>query len=426
MPLGAFRLNSLARLIAQESGASDFTPAGTLFRTLDNPNPYGTGASDRFGFSCDIDGNIAIVGAYTEDDAGGSGSGKAYIFDVATGNLLHTLDNPNDYGTTANDNFGASVAISGNYALVTASGEDTATDFNSGIGYIFDVTTGNLLHTLDNPNPYGTATSDGIGGSAKQSAMSGNYAIISTYNEDDVSANRSGAAYIFDVTTGNLLHTLTNPNDYGTKDEDRFGFSCDIDGNYAIVGAYYEDTATDINSGVAYIFDVTTGNLLHTLDNPNAYGTPLEDRLGYSVGISGNYAIASAYLEDDASGTNSGAAYIFDVTTGNLLHTLTNPNNYGTSENDTFGFITAISGNYALVGAHNEDDITSTSAGVVYVFDVATGNLLHTIENPNAYGTTASDNFGYHLAAGNGYFIVTAYQEDTAADINSGVAYVFN
>ena len=61
-----------------------------------------------------------------EDDAGGTSSGKAYIFNVTSGALVHTLDNPNAYSTSASDYFGYSVAISGNSAIVGAYGEDDA------------------------------------------------------------------------------------------------------------------------------------------------------------------------------------------------------------------------------------------------------------------------------------------------------------
>ena len=123
-----------------------------------------------------------------------------------------------------------------------------------------------------------------------------------------------------------LLFTLNNPDAYGTSENDRFGISVALSGNYALVGAYLEDDAGGSNSGKAYIFDVTTGSLLHTLNNPNAYDTSANDNFGYAVALSGNYALVGAYLEDDAGGADSGKAYIFDVTTGNLLHTLNNPN----------------------------------------------------------------------------------------------------
>ena len=101
-------------------------PSFSLFYVLDNSNNYSTSADDYFGSSVSIYGNYALAAAPAEDDVGGSGSGKAYIFNVSDGSLLHVLDNPNNYSTSAGDNFGISVSISGNYALIGANEEDDA------------------------------------------------------------------------------------------------------------------------------------------------------------------------------------------------------------------------------------------------------------------------------------------------------------
>ena len=412
-----------------DTSASSFTlsfgpdwTAATLAYTLDNPNAYGTVVSDNFGRDAvGISGNYAIVGAVTEDDAGGATSGKAYIFNVTTGSLIHTLDNPNAYSTSAGDWFAEAVAISGNYAIVGAYQENDAGGTVSGKAYIFNVTTGALVHTLDNPNAYGTSATDWFGEAV---AISGNYAIVSAHREDDAGSS-SGKAYIFDVTTGALVHTLDNPNAYGTSGSDYFGYSVSISGNYAIVGANQEDDAGGA-SGKAYIFNVTTGSLIHTLDNPNAYDTSAGDYFGEAVGISGNYAIVGAYGEDDAGGTTSGKAYIFDVTTGTLLHTLDNPNAYDTSNSDNFGEAVAISGNYAIVGAYQEDDAGGANSGKAYIFNVTTGALVKTLDNPNAYGTSDSDFFARTSVAIDGnYAIVGAYLEDDAGGTASGKAYIF-
>ena len=337
----------------------------TLAYTLNDPNPYGTVQYDYFGWSTAIDGNYAIVSAPYEGDASGDFSGKAYIFDVTTGTLVHTLDNPNPYGTSTSDGFGTSVAISGNYAIVGAFEEDDAGGTYSGKAYIFNVTTGTLLHTLDNPNPYSTSANDQFGISV---GISGNYAIVGANLEDDSGGTTSGKAYIFNVTTGALVYTLDNSNAYGTSLGDNFGFSVGISGNYAIVGAYGEDDALYLSSGKAYIYNVITGQLLHTLNNPNAYDTSANDRFGESVAIDGNYAIVGTYNEDDAGGTSSGKAYIFDVTTGALVMTLDNPNPYAGTTTDEFAFSVAISGDYAIAGARNERDPEGTPSGRVYIF----------------------------------------------------------
>ena len=392
--------------------------------TLNNPNAYGTSAADYFGEAVAISGNYAIVGAYFEDDAGGVNSGKAYVYNVTTGALVHTLNDPNAYDTSAGDWFGYSVAISGNYAIVGAIREDDAADpRDSGKAYIYNVTTGALVHTLNNPNPYGTQYADYFGQAV---AISGNYAIVGAA-EDDAAGSSSGKAYIFDVPTGALVHTLNNPNAYGTSANDFFGEAVDISGNYAIVGAYQEDDASGTLSGKAYIFNVTTGALAYTLDNSNAYGTGAEDRFGWAVAISSNYAIVGAYREDNPTGLNSGKAYIFDVTTGALVHTLDNPNAYGNNTaGDNFGHSVAISGNYAIIGAVGEDDASGTESGKAYIFDVLTGALVHTLNNPNAYGTSLSDLFGHVVAISDNYAIVGAYGEDDAGGSASGKAYVFD
>jgi alpha-tubulin suppressor-like RCC1 family protein len=407
---------------ALTAGGTILVPDTTLPRTLNNPNAYGSSADDVFGFSVAISGNYCIVGAPYEDDAGVTSSGKVYIFDVTTGALLRTLNNPNAYGTSDSDVFGFSVAISGNYCIVGAYMEDDTTGTESGKAYIFDVTTGALLRTLSDPNAYGTSD-DYFGHSV---AISGNYCIVGAFREDDAGGTDSGKAYIFNVTTGSLLFTLDNPNAYGTSSDDYFGRAVAISGNYCIVGAYLEDNAIGTASGKAYIFNVTTGSLLFTLNDPNAYSTSSDDYFGRAVAISGNYCIVGAYLEDDAGGTGSGKAYIFNATTGALLYTLDNPNAYGTSSSDQFGYSVAISGNYCIVGAYQEGDTGGYASGKAYIFDATTGALLYTLDNPNAYGTSSSDQFGIAVSISDNYCIVGApYEADATGNAYSGKAYIF-
>jgi len=384
------------------------------------------------GYSVSMDSNYLIIGDQTYDDGVNNDSGRAYIYKTTTGDwsditLLHTLDNPNAYDTSVYDNFGYSVDIDGNSAIVSALYEDDAGGSASGKAYIFNVTTGALLHTLDNPTAYGTSYNDRFGNSV---AISGNSAIVgASYEYDSPTLFRSGKAYIFNVTSGALLHTLDNPNAYGTSAGDYFGQRVAISGNSAIVSSWQEDDAGGFTSGKAYIFNVTSGALVHTLDNPNAYGTSYNDQFGGSVAISGNYAIVGAGLEDDAGGTNSGKAYIFDVTTGGLLTTINNPNDPegnpgGTSASDFFsGYQTngvAISDNYIIASSPYEDrrnvdgSISQDAAGVVYVFElsnshntiISTTSALKlpsgtTVQRPNVnlgvrFNTTTSRFEGYY------------------------------
>ena len=163
---------------------------------------------------------------------------------------------------------------------------------------------------------------------------------------------------------------------------DRFGYSVAIDGNYAIVGAY-NDLTNGVYTGSAYIFNVTTGTELHkVIDITGASG----DGFGWSVAISGNYAGVGVY-GDDNIGSNSGSVFIFNVTTGTQLYKLT-ANDAAAS--DMFGRNVAISGNYAIIGAKYNDDNGSNS-GSAYIFDLTSGTQLHKL---TASDKVANDHFG--------------------------------
>ena len=401
----------------------------TLAHTLDNPSPFGSSGNDKFGTDVAISGNYAIVGADREDDAGGGDSGKAYIYNASTGALLYTLDNPNPYGGSPFDYFGASVAISDDHAIVGAYSEGDDGGIYSGKAYIYDLSDGSLLYTLDNPNPYRSSAEDYFG---RHVGISGDRAIVGAYGEDDaggtLTGNSAGKAYIYNVSTGALVHTLHNPHPTANNstDGDQFG-TVAISGDHAIVGAYNADDADGTYSGKAYIYNVSTGALVHTLDNPNPFGTSAGDKFGFSVSISGDHAIVGAAEEDDAGGISSGKAYIYNVSTGALVHTLDNPNPFGTSEYDRFGWAVAISGDHAIVGAWLEDEADGvTNSGKVYIYNVTSGALVKTLDNSNAYGTGKDDYFGYSVAISDGRVIVGANSEDDAGGSQSGKAYIFN
>jgi|TARA_B110000483_G_C18191524_1_gene541160 hypothetical protein len=392
---------------------------------LDNPNAYGTVNFDMFGQAVAIDGNIAIVAAAGEDDASGTTSGKVYIYNIATGVSFNTLDNPNAYSTSADDQFGYSVDIdtSSVCAIVGARFEDDAGGAKSGKAYIFSYTTGNLLHTLNNPNPTGTSANDRFGAAV---GISGTTCIVGAYEERDASGNRAGKVYIYNSGSGSLERTIDNPDP--VSGDSYFGQSIAIDGTTAIVGAP-ETSITDgsvvtLNTGRVYIINVSTGATLHTIENPG-YVLYQSDRFGSAVAISGNYAIVGVRAErSDAGETYSGKAYIFNVTTGALLHTLDNPNAYGTRANDNFGCTVGISeGNQtAIVGAWDEDDADGLLSGKAYMFRIDTGQLTQTLDNPNTYSTSANDRFGSAVAIANGNAIVGAPGEES---FSSGKAYIY-
>ena len=147
-------------------------------------------------------------------------------------------------------------------------------------------------------------------------SISGDYAVIGAYGDDD-NGNRSGSAYIFERDgAGNWSETqkLTASDGAGF---DQFGSSVSISGDYAVIGASY-DSDDGFNSGSAYIFERNGAGVWSETQKLTASDAAEFDYFGV-VSISGDYAVIGAYWDDD-NGNNSGSAYVFERDgAGNLV-----------------------------------------------------------------------------------------------------------
>jgi len=138
------------------------------------------------------------------------------------------------------------VAISGDYAIVGARKEDTGGS-NAGAAYIFK-RDGTSWTQEEKIVASDAGKDDQFGNSV---AISGDYAIVGAYLED-AGGNIAGAAYIFKrdgtswVQEAKILASDAGASDY-------FGYSVSISGDSAIVGAVYEDTGGG-DAGAAYIY----------------------------------------------------------------------------------------------------------------------------------------------------------------------------
>jgi glutamate synthase domain-containing protein 3 len=323
---------------------------------------------DEFGFSVAISGDYVVVGAHKEDGAAGTDRGAAYIF-------ARNQDGPDAWGEVAiltasdaqdGDNFGFKVAISGDYVVVGAHKEDGAAGTDRGAAYVFDRNSGG-------PDAWGEVAiltaSDAEDGDefGCSVAISGDFAVVGAHKEDGAAGTDRGAAYVFDRNSGGpdawgevVILTASD-----AEDGDEFGCSVSIGGDFVVVGADHEDGA-GTDSGAAYIFD-------RNQDGPDAWGEVLKltasdaeanDQFGWSVAISNDSVVISAPYEGD-NGVDLGAVYVFHRTTGNMWKL----SNSDADDGDRFGYSISISinGDYVVVGAPFEDS-TGTDLGVVYIF----------------------------------------------------------
>ena len=203
--------------------------------------------TDYFGLSVAISGNTAVIGAYYDDD-GGYDSGSAYVFDLSDPTNPVQTSKVNAADAAASDLFGYSVAVSGNTAVIGAYYDDDGGD-NSGSAYVFDLSDPTNPVQTSKVNAADAAAGDQFGYSV---AISGNTAVIGAYRDDD-SGDNSGSAYVFDLTTPANPVQASKVNASDATSDDYFGHSVAISGNTAVIGAYYDDDA-GTNSGSAYVF----------------------------------------------------------------------------------------------------------------------------------------------------------------------------
>jgi hypothetical protein len=353
---------------AEDSWASTPTPTATL------TNAAG-GANNNFGsaISLSSDGTTAVIGSPLSTN---SNKGAAYVFHVADEDSWVSSSAPTatltDSASATGDNFGESVAISGDGSTAVV-----GTYVGSGPGYadVFNVsnegswaTTSTPTGSLADPTPQ---TGVRFGFSVSLSA-DGTMALIGAPGSN----SGIGAAYVFGVpdedswaAPATVAATLTNATE---TNNENFGASVTLaaDGTTALIGAAH---------GVASVFQAPNESSWATSATPAATllngSGGFSDYFGLALGLSSNGTTAlvgAAGVDSDA-----GAAYVFEA--GANTPPPAPPSAHG----------------YWLVGS--DGGIFSFGSAV---FHGSTGSLK--LQRPVVGITPTADNGGYWLAASDG------------------------
>lgn len=307
------------------------------------------------------DGIIAFGDPF--DDDSGEDAGAIHLIDSITGELLSKITP--EQTTERNLNLGSNLALHNN-TLVAGMPRYQST----GAVLVYDATTGNLRFTLQAPNP---TPGDSFGSSV---AIHNNIIAIGAPGNDDLRFN-SGAAYLYNANTGELLKNLYA---IDSSDNDRFGNSIAIENNLVVVGCYGDNLNLQLNAGSVYIFDAKTGSQTGhiTPQVPEWNGW-----FGYKVAVL-NGIIATS----DSTVTTYTAIYTYNASTGELLAKLTPPVPNG---NLWFGKSFAIDGD--LIAVSNARHRTAHGYGAVHLFNIFTGEHFSTLipsiqPNDRLFGTS--------------------------------------
>lgn len=364
---------------------------------------------DKFGEAVAISGDFAIVGAFG-DNGNSESSGAAFIH-TYNGSSWAQTQKLIASDSASLSNFGQSVAISGDYVIVGAYG-DNGNGSSSGAAYIFHYN-GTSWVEMQKITANDGASWNKFGQSV---AISGDTAIIGAYGDND-NGESAGAAYIFHFN-GNTWEQSQKLTAFDGAAWDQFGQAVSISGDYAVIGAY-GDSDNGPLSGSAYIF-YFNGSIWTQYQKLIANDGSPWDHFGQSVSISANVTIVGAYKDDD-KGKLSGAAYVFFNDGSNWLFEQKLTASDGVAS-DFFGHSVSIYGDYAIVGAYGNDDngILSGSAYIFY-FD---GNSWIQIKKLTANDASASDYFGKSVSIYGDHAFVGAYGDNVYGE-SSGSTYLY-
>jgi hypothetical protein len=432
-------------------------PGGILIRVEDRGATYplridplvqqavlapSTALQGSFGYSSAISGKTIVVG----DPPYESERGAAYVFEEPTSGgwadatetkLLIAED-----GKASND-FGLSVAITGNTLVVGAPYDKTATTYASGAVYIFEAPSGdwksakqvaqltvpdvreNKQHEIEEvPELQSLGTSVAISGSTVVAGAPGRN-------------GNQGAAYVFVKPGGGWKSTSTftaklheTAAAFIEKACPDFGQSIAMSGGTVVVGApgqFFASTNCEFHHlpGAAYVFvepKAGWSGELESTDTLTPSGSAPEDKFGSSVALSelARTIVVGSPEQTVGASAGQGAAYVFEKPgagwTGSPAQTeLTDPHGAAAEE---FGHSVAVAGEggTVFVGATGFGQYYTEKTSGVYAFTMPEAGWSGTGGEPEKIGTP-------EIAYGLGYSL--ADEGSTLLAASGGHAYVF-
>jgi subtilisin-like proprotein convertase family protein len=372
-------------------------PGDEVFKFVAHPVAFGKerDGSTEFGSVVAMSGTTAIIGS-PFDSSDNLGGGQAHLFDLVTGQQVALLPLSEPAALLAR--FGTDVAIDGNTAIVGA-----PYDREGVVGAGFATGSVSQFDVSDPQNPIevrklipADATGDYLWQFGIEVDIEGNLALIGA-PAGPTSANPGiGQAYLFDLTTGEELARFSASDGFVG---DGFGGGF-LDGNLAYIPG----------SGPIYVYDVSDPrNPIEIRRLPNG---PIHESQ-----LSGNLVLIGVSTEGTAEVPATGAAYLYDSTTGQELSRIV-PSDPGIFQQ--FGKSVALYGDIAVIGATG-DGFPFPQTGAIYLFDISDPHNPVELRKIKASDAGHNDQFGWSLAFDGRTILVGA----TELIVGPGSVYVF-
>lgn len=367
-------------------------------------------ANDWFGFSVSVKGNFAVIAAANKTIGGNSSQGAVYVF-IKSGGIWTQWQKLTASDGGASDQFGYSVAFDGNKTIVV--GAPNAS--NKGAVYVFEKT-GSIFAQTQKLVASDGVTLDLFG---RVVGIDGNTILIGAGGTFVSGQYVLGSVYSFEQSGSTWLEKQRILSPHPADNAARFGEALSISGTTALIGAWNATIGGNAGQGIGYVY-TKSGSIWTLSTSLVASDGAAHDHLGSAVSLQGTKALLSA---DNAyvSGSQQGAVYYFSSSGTSWSQT----NKFSPSVGTTgfFGASVSLLNNTALIGAYGENSDT----GAAYVYNKALLALAwtqtsHIVASDGAVG----DVFGYFSAVDTGTALIGAYTADIGPNSLQGAAYFYS
>jgi uncharacterized protein (TIGR03437 family) len=378
-------------------------------------------AGDQFGSAVALNGATLVAGAFAANLNGKDNQGAAYVFTRTNGVWSFQQKLTGNDGA-ANDQFGAAVAVSGNTLIAGALLDDIDDVADAGSAYVF-VRSGNVWsqqQKLTSIHRARLAPQDLFGASV---ALNGDTAVVGAPFFNVSNRNDQGMAVVY-VRAGNVWTTQALLTASDGAVDDQFGISVALNGETVLVGAQGDDFtaptgAVAQDQGSAYLF-TRAGATWTQRQKFTALDGAAQERLGQTVALHGDRAVAGAPHAKVGANLTQGAVYLYGCAYGK-------PQTFGGHEREPdsyFGWAMAMEGSYTVIGDPGDTVSGSRARGSAYVF-VRNGAVWDFVQRLYAPDGAFGDRFGHSVALSGNTIVVGAPFKSFPDSPHAGTAYIF-
>lgn len=332
-----------------------FVRSGLQWREQAKLTAMDAATLDNFGASIAIDGNTAIIGAPQKNRQ----RGNAYVF-LRTGTKWAQQAKLGASDGVTSDYFGSAVGIKGDTAIVGISTPDR------NMAYVY-VRTGTMWSEQAKLTPADAKAGEQFGSAV---ALDVDTALIGAPGRLIGTNTLPGHVHVF-TRAGTVWSEQAILESADVTPTDKYGLSLALSGDTAVVGAYKKTVGNNVGQGEAFVY-VRSGTSWTEQARLRASDGKADDRFGISVAVGTDVAVIGAEHVTVGDNIAQGAAYVFSRSNGSWTE-FTRLTAAAGVKDSYFGRAVSVgsNGNPIAVGAYYRELNNSPLQGEAFVFGFA-------------------------------------------------------